>query len=103
MTEAVVNELELVDILPKLLNKDLFSERKMEEMNKEERTIFKKIDMEAKLDEFNIHEWLEDVIFDGEIYFDDFNNFIYYNDDDFYKQIVNYYEQDNLFGITSIA
>jgi hypothetical protein len=102
MTEAVVNELELVDILPKLLNRDLFSERKMKEMNEEERTIFKKIDMEAKLDEFNIHEWLEDMIFDGDIYFDDFNNFIYYNDDDFYEQIVDYYEKDNLFGIDLI-
>lgn len=103
MTEAIVNELELIDILPKLLNRDLFSERKIEEMNKEEESLIKKLGMESNIKEkLNFFDFLKDNIFEGDIYFDDFNNFIYFNNDEFYKQIVNYYERNNLFGIDLI-
>ncbi|SDC91424.1 hypothetical protein [Halanaerobium congolense] len=102
MTESVANELELTDILPNLLNQELFSEVNMEEMNEEERKLSKKIGMETKLDKGNIYQWLEDEIFEGKLYFDGFNNFLYYNDDEFYEKLASYYKQDNLFGIDLI-
>ncbi|TDP85633.1 hypothetical protein C7957_1402 [Halanaerobium saccharolyticum] len=102
MTEAVTNELELTDILPSLLNRELFTERKIEEMNEKEKNLINKIEMEVKLDKGNFYQLLEGNIFEGKIYFDDFNNFLYGNNDEFYEKLAGYYKQDNLLGIDLI-